>query len=53
MGAFVALPIDVEVSARRWERDGWWRRTVMNRALALGYILGVPPTRLAHWYRQP
>jgi rSAM/selenodomain-associated transferase 2 len=52
MGEFVALPIDIEVSARRWERDGWWRRTVMNRLLALGYILGVPPKRLAHWYRQ-
>lgn len=51
-GPIAALPVPVHVSARRWERDGWWRRTLMNRMLALGYILGIPPTRLARWYRR-
>ena len=48
---FVALAIPVGVSPRRWERDGWWRRTLMNRLLSLGYILGVAPVRLNRWYR--
>lgn len=49
-GRFVALPIPLGVSPRRWERDGWLRRTLLNRALATGYALGVPPARLAAWY---
>lgn len=51
-GAFTALDTAVGVSPRRWQRDGWWRRTLMNRLLALGYILGVPPAQLARWYTQ-
>jgi rSAM/selenodomain-associated transferase 2 len=50
-GDFAALPIDIGVSPRRWERDGWIRRTVENRLLALGYMLGIPPARLARRYR--
>lgn len=52
MGLVAALTVPIHVSARRWERDGWWRRTLMNRMLALGYILGIAPTRLARWYRR-
>jgi rSAM/selenodomain-associated transferase 2 len=33
-------------SARRWERDGWIRRTVLHLALILLYFCGVPPVRL-------
>jgi hypothetical protein len=39
------------VSPRRWERDGWIRRSLMNRLLALGFALGVAPDRLARMYR--
>jgi rSAM/selenodomain-associated transferase 2 len=49
---FVALPQSVTVSARRWERDGYLWRTLQNRLLALGAALGVPPRRLASWYRR-
>jgi len=45
---FPAVP--VYVSARRWEKDGWWRRTVSNLCLAVLYFLGVSPRRLASWY---
>lgn len=37
-------------SARRWERDGWWRRTARNAWILTQYLLGVPPERLAASY---
>lgn len=37
-------------SARRWERDGWLRRSGQNIALATGFLLGVSPARLARRY---
>lgn len=38
------------VSPRRWERDGWLRRSLHNRGLALAFMLGVAPERLARHY---
>jgi rSAM/selenodomain-associated transferase 2 len=49
-GTFRRLNRPLAVSARRWERDGWWTRTCMNRWLALCYMLGVPVERLAQAY---
>ncbi len=46
-------PVSVRVSARRWERDGWWRRTGMNLMLLGLYFAGVAPDRLARWYYGP
>ena len=43
-------PVPVRVSARRWERDGWLRRTALNLALLGLYAAGVEPGRLARWY---
>ena len=43
-------PVPVRVSARRWERDGWLRRTALNLALLALYLAGVGPERLARWY---
>lgn len=50
-GGFVRLDLPITVDPRRWERDGYLRRTLHNRVLALGHLLGVPPPRLAQWYR--
>jgi rSAM/selenodomain-associated transferase 2 len=50
-GTFSPLALSIGVSPRRWEQDGWLRRSLWNRALALGYMLGVPPGRLARRYR--
>jgi rSAM/selenodomain-associated transferase 2 len=33
-------------SARRWERDGWIRRTVRHLTLITLYFCGIPPDRL-------
>jgi rSAM/selenodomain-associated transferase 2 len=51
-GTFVVLPQAIGVATRRWERDGWWRRTVHNRWLAIRYMLGAQPEMLAARYRR-
>ena len=45
--------VSVRVSARRWERDGWLRRTASNWALLALYVAGVAPDLLARWYNRP
>jgi rSAM/selenodomain-associated transferase 2 len=49
---FRVLPQALGVATRRWERDGWWRRTAHNRWLALRYMLGGRPEALAASYRR-
>ena len=49
-GRFVQLAVPIGVSPRRWERDGWLRRSLANRLLALGYTLGISPATLARHY---
>ena len=39
-------------SARRWERDGWFRRTVDNVLLVALFLAGYPPERLARHYHR-
>jgi rSAM/selenodomain-associated transferase 2 len=51
LGRVVLLPARVRTSARRWEREGVLRTTLRNAALISLYLLGVPPARLARWYR--
>lgn len=52
-GAFRPLPVPIGVSPRRWERDGWWRRTLRNRWLALRYMLGASAESLSRVYHGP
>ncbi|MEO1117722.1 MAG: glycosyltransferase [Pseudomonadota bacterium] len=51
-GQFTELPLEIGVDPRRWHDTGWVRRTVTNRALALGHAAGISPYRLARWYRR-
>jgi len=37
-------------SARRWERDGWFRRTIENVILLALFLFGYPADRLARHY---
>jgi hypothetical protein len=39
-------------SARRWQRDGWMRRTGLNILLILLYFAGIAPARLARLDRR-
>ena len=44
------LPVDAVTSAKRWRRDGWFRRSGRN-ALCLGlYLAGVRPEKIARLY---
>ena len=49
-GRFAPVPAALGVSARRWKRDGWFRRSLRNRLLALAYILRRSPDELARSY---
>ncbi|MBA4143911.1 MAG: TIGR04283 family arsenosugar biosynthesis glycosyltransferase [Nitrosospira sp.] len=51
LGRFLPLREPIFVDPRRWHRDGWWRRTWVNRNLALAFARGVSPDRLAARYR--
>lgn len=46
--AEVALPL--RTSARRWRRDGWFRRSARNSLIVSLYLAGISPARLARWY---
>ncbi len=50
MGKFLPLREPLFVDSRRWQRDGWWRRTWNNRKLALGFACGMTPQDLAALY---
>ena len=50
-GRVVELPLTLRTSSRRWRRDGWFRRSTKNMAIVGLYLAGVPPARLARWYR--
>lgn len=39
-------------SAARWERDGWWRRSLGNLRLLALYYVGVAPDELARRYER-
>ena len=47
---FRRLDTPIGVSPRRWERDGWIRRSLENRRLAIRYMLGAPAEQLALRY---
>jgi hypothetical protein len=42
----------LHTSARRWEREGWWRRSRRNLGLLALYYVGVEPERLARRYQR-
>ena len=50
LGRLRHLSCPVVTSARRWERDGWTRRTLSNWSLMLQYLAGASPARLARRY---
>jgi len=50
-GRIVILREPVQTSARRWEQEGMVYGTLRNWFLILLYLCGVPPERLARFYR--
>ncbi len=51
-GRIVILPAAIRTSARRWLNLGVGRTTLINQAIVLAYLVGVPPQRLARLYRR-
>ncbi len=51
-GRIVLLDEPALTSARRWQRNGLLRLTVIHQLMIAGYLLGVEPQRLAAWYRR-
>jgi rSAM/selenodomain-associated transferase 2 len=49
-GRVVEMPQALITSARRWRRDGWFRRSARNLTLLSLYFCGVPTKLLAKWY---
>jgi rSAM/selenodomain-associated transferase 2 len=49
-GAVAELPLPLRTSARRWRRDGWFRRSAGNSLIVALYFAGVPAPLLARWY---
>lgn len=49
-GRIAIAPAAATTSGRRWQKLGVVRTTLINKAIILGYHLGVPPSRLASWY---
>jgi rSAM/selenodomain-associated transferase 2 len=45
-GRLFAASEQAVTSARRWEEDGWLRRTVRHLSLIARYFAGIPPERL-------
>ncbi len=49
-GRIVIAPAAVLTSARRWEKLGALRTTLINQLMILGFYLGFEPSSLARWY---
>ncbi len=50
MGRIALLATPALTSARRWQRLGWLRTTLINQLILLGFFCGLSPSRLARWY---
>lgn len=51
-GKIAIAPAAVLTSARRWQKLGILRTTLINQLIVLGYFLGISPQKLRYWYRQ-
>jgi len=51
IGTFVELDLQVFTSARRWEKWGVYKTILLMWSLRILYYIGVPPERLAQFYR--
>jgi rSAM/selenodomain-associated transferase 2 len=49
-GKIVIVPIPVKISARRWEKLGVIKTTLLNYLSILAFLSGIPPKKIAVWY---
>jgi rSAM/selenodomain-associated transferase 2/rSAM/selenodomain-associated transferase 1 len=51
IGKMAIVPAAVTTSARRWQKLGVIKTTLINQLIIIAYFLGVSPNRIARWYR--
>lgn len=51
-GKIKILPVAVITSGRRWQQLGILKTTLINQFMIIGYYLGIPPEKLADFYRK-
>ncbi|HCC54174.1 MAG TPA: glycosyltransferase [Desulfobulbaceae bacterium] len=52
IGRLALLPTPALTSARRWQRLGLARTTLLNQMILLAFFCGISPNRLALWYNK-
>jgi rSAM/selenodomain-associated transferase 2/rSAM/selenodomain-associated transferase 1 len=52
IGKIAILPDAVTTSPRRWQNLGVFRAWLLNQVILAAYFIGIPPHRLADWYRR-
>lgn len=51
-GKIAIIPLPVVTSARRWQKLGVCKTTLINQLIIIAYFCGVPPQQIAQWYRR-
>ena len=51
-GKIAILPDSVKTSPRRWQNLGVLKTWLLNQIILVAYFIGIPPRRLAFWYRR-
>jgi rSAM/selenodomain-associated transferase 2/rSAM/selenodomain-associated transferase 1 len=51
-GQVATIQTPVRTSPRRWLNKGIYRTWIINQAIIVFYYLGIPPAKLARWYRR-
>jgi rSAM/selenodomain-associated transferase 2/rSAM/selenodomain-associated transferase 1 len=51
-GKIAILPESVKTSPRRWQNLGVLKTWFLNQIIIGAYFIGIPPQRLARWYRR-
>jgi len=51
-GKIDILPESVRTSPRRWQNLGVYKTWLLNQIIIGAYFIGIPPRRLAFWYRR-
>jgi len=50
-GTIITLPAEAITSARRWQKLGIIRTTLINQLMVAGFFLKISPEKLSHFYR--
>lgn len=50
-GRVAIAPVPAITSARRWQKRGVLKTTLLNQMAIGAYLMGIPPARIIQWYR--